>query len=140
MQWYEIAMLGGVGGVIPDLLRVIGERHTGLAPSYLKTWFFWLSLILLAGLGAGTAYVAFAYAGVPSSFTTALAIGYGTPSVISKLLGDASATIEAFRRREALRGMAPHLDPASRSPEASRKATLMEGVPQAEGLRDWWAR
>ena len=82
MPWYYVFALGCAGGLLPDILRVVAVRH-GEAPSYLWRPFFWISLSILSILG-GLAAVFIGSGGT----VEALAIGYGAPSIISRLLAD----------------------------------------------------
>lgn len=77
---YETVGLSCVGGVLPDLLRIIAARYDG-PPQYLKKAFFWISLLLLVLLAGGTALLV-----KPTDTVEALAVGFGAPEIISKLL------------------------------------------------------
>ncbi len=128
MPWYQIAFLGAIGGIIPDVLRIVGARHDGNAPGYLLTWFFWVSLLLLGAIGAGAAYAAVTYAPPAQNWAiTALGIGYSAPSIISKLLGSVSLSPE---------GAAPA--PTRGRRDGAEKAN--ETVRSSGGIRGWWAR
>jgi hypothetical protein len=81
MSTTEIVLWGCLGGVLPDVLRLIGERYKG-APLYLKQWFFWFSLLLLVGV-AGLATWLLA----PSRIVDAVAIGFSAPEMLSNALG-----------------------------------------------------
>jgi hypothetical protein len=72
---------GCLGGLIPDVLRIVRTRY-GDVPVYLGKPFFWISLIILVALGG-----VMAYALAPSGIANALAVGYSAPSILSKLLG-----------------------------------------------------
>jgi hypothetical protein len=52
----QAVLWGCLGGLLPDVLRLIGLRYKG-APHYLKEWFFWFSLILLVAVAGLTAYL-----------------------------------------------------------------------------------
>ena len=80
VDWTMVAF-GCIGGLLPDILRVIQGRH-GAVPAYLKSPMFWISLILLALLGGLAAWLLAA-----SDVKQALAFGFGAPEIISKLLG-----------------------------------------------------
>jgi len=79
--------------------------------------------VLLVALGAGTAYAAVEYASAPNSAYTALGVGYGAPSVISKLLGTAAE------------GVGDNPVRSTRDVETGSTDT-----PGSGGLRGWWAR
>jgi len=80
MSPYAMAGLSCVGGVLPDVLRIIAARYDG-PPKYLTKPFFWTSLFLLIILAGGTALLV-----KPTGTIEALAVGFGAPEVISKLL------------------------------------------------------
>lgn len=82
LNWTTI-IFGCVGGLIPDILRIIQNRHNTRLPDYLKTGSFWLGLILLFLLGGFVAWLAGA-----STVKDALAFGFGGPEIISKLLSE----------------------------------------------------
>jgi hypothetical protein len=73
-----------LGGVLPDVLRMIAARHDG-PPKYLKDSFFWISLVLLVGVAALAGYLSH-----PKDVVAALAVGFGAPEIISKLAGKPS--------------------------------------------------
>jgi hypothetical protein len=77
----EIFGLGCLGGLMPDILRLIRGRYDG-APKYLQTGFFWAMLIILALLGGGVAVGLAA-----DSVKEALTFGFTAPEVISRLFG-----------------------------------------------------
>jgi hypothetical protein len=80
MPPYEMVGLSCVGGILPDVLRIIAARYDG-PPQYLKKTFFWISLFLLVVLAGGTALLV-----KPTGTVEALAVGFGAPEIISKLL------------------------------------------------------
>jgi hypothetical protein len=80
MPLYEMVGLSCVGGILPDVLRIIAARYDG-PPKYLEKPFFWISLFLLVLLAGGTALLV-----KPTGTVEALAVGFGAPEVISKLL------------------------------------------------------
>jgi len=73
-----------LGGVLPDVLRIIAARHDD-TPAYLKKPFFWISLALLVGVAALAGYLSH-----PKDVVAALAVGFGAPEIISKLAGKPS--------------------------------------------------
>ena len=81
MTTLEIFALGCLGGVIPDVLRLIKGRYDG-APEYLKTPFFWVMTIILMVLGGGVA-VGLEAPGAKEALT----FGFTAPEVISRLFG-----------------------------------------------------
>jgi len=70
-----------LGGLLPDVLRMIAARHDG-TPKYLLKPFFWISLVLLVGVAALAGYLSH-----PKDVISALAVGFGAPEIISKLVG-----------------------------------------------------
>ena len=80
MPPYEIVGLSCLGGILPDFLRIIAARYDG-PPKYLRSLFFWISLFLLILLAGGTALLV-----KPTGTVDALAVGFGAPEIISKLL------------------------------------------------------
>ena len=81
MLWYQAVLFGCAGGLLPDILGVVKERH-GPPPEYLSRRFFWISLLILAGIGGLVSYLS-----DPARLIDALAIGYSAPTIISKGLG-----------------------------------------------------
>ena len=89
----KLVLLGAVGGLLPDGLRIIAAGRLGTMPGYLKTAIFWISLVLLAGIGALVVWLV--GAGSPKE---AIAIGFGAPELISRL--GAAAAGQADRDAE----------------------------------------
>jgi len=81
VHWSLIAF-GCVGGLIPDILRVIQNRHDTSRLQYLKTLGFWFALLLLVGLGGFLCWLLGA-----NDVKQALAYGFGGPEILSKFLG-----------------------------------------------------
>ncbi len=77
---YEMVGLSCLGGVLPDVLRIIAARYDG-PPKYLSKGFFWLGLVLLVLVAGVTAVLV-----QPKDTVGALAVGFGAPEIISKLL------------------------------------------------------
>lgn len=80
MTWIRIVTLGCVGGVLPDVLRIIAARYDG-PPNYLRSSFFWFGLVLLVVLGGAATMLV-----QPKGTIEALAVGFGAPEIITKLL------------------------------------------------------
>lgn len=76
---WEAGALGFAGGLAPDALRIVNARHEG-PPAFLRSAFFWGSLLVLGALGGGVAALSH-----PSSPEAALALGYFAPSIVSAL-------------------------------------------------------
>jgi len=54
MNWEVAAACGALGGVLPDLIKIVRKRFES-APVYFKSVFYWVNLLILAMLGAGVA-------------------------------------------------------------------------------------
>jgi hypothetical protein len=82
MPQFNLAMFlaGCIGGLIPDVLRLIKGRYGKLA-AYSRYLSFWLGLFFLVIVGGLTAWVLHA-----SDITQALAYGFGGPEILSKFL------------------------------------------------------
>jgi hypothetical protein len=77
---WSFIVLGGVGGLIPDVLRLIKGRYKAF-PGYLRERNFWLGLLLLVLLGGLAAWAFQAH-----DAKAALAYGFGAPQVFSTLV------------------------------------------------------
>ena len=77
----EFLLYAVIGGLLPDVIRLVKNRH-GSAPEYLKKPFFYISLLLMVGLGILAVYLK-----EPGDKIEALSIGFGAPQIISSLLG-----------------------------------------------------
>ncbi|MCB0076169.1 MAG: hypothetical protein KDD73_02025 [Anaerolineales bacterium] len=75
-------ILGCIGGLLPDVLRLIKSRYDGKLPDYFGTQTFWLGLVLLVLVGGAAAWL-----GGANSFVDALAIGFAAPEFVSRFLG-----------------------------------------------------
>ena len=134
MSTTEIVLWGCLGGVLPDVLRLIGDRYRG-APAYLRQWFFWFSLALLVGVAALATYLL-----NPSRIIDAVAIGFSAPEILSNALGS--------RKPRAIRGqnVGRRRTTDSMNLEIHRGAgedgeTVQELVKQRVAqLRLWWAK
>jgi len=88
LKWILIAF-GCIGGLLPDILRIIQNRYELTLPAYLKSGMFWLSLILLTFIGGFSAWLLAA-----GDVKQALAYGFGAPEIISKLLGKIAGPVD----------------------------------------------
>jgi hypothetical protein len=80
---WQILVVGCLGGLIPDALRLIQGRYAGSLPAYLSTPNFWVGLILLVLIAGLVTWF------VPArDFKEALAFGYGAPEFLSRLLSN----------------------------------------------------
>jgi hypothetical protein len=78
-------VLGFVGGLLPDLIRLIRDRDNPEWKAFAKTAKFWLSLLALALLGAFIAWLLDA-----ASKKDAVIYGFTAPEVLSKLVGSSA--------------------------------------------------
>jgi hypothetical protein len=111
MSPVEVIGWGCLGGIIPDVLRILPKRY-GDVPTYLLKPFFWVSLIILGAIGG-----VMTYALAPNGITNALAVGYSAPSILSKLLGIKDAE----------------------EVEATRGPLRVETRSLIEEIRTWWS-
>jgi hypothetical protein len=72
--------LGCLGGLLPDILRLIKNRQDNNLPSYFKRGNFWLGVVLMVGLGGLAAWLLKA-----TDAKEALTLGFAAPQVISSL-------------------------------------------------------
>jgi hypothetical protein len=84
-------LIGCAGGLIPDMLRIIKNRHEPQVPEYLRSVNFWMGLLLLVVFGGLAAWL-----GQAADVKQALAYGFAAPEFISRILagGEASAAAE----------------------------------------------
>jgi hypothetical protein len=82
-------LLGCAGGLIPDAIRIIGNRHQTELPDYLKTLNFLIGLTLLVLLGGLAAWL-----GGATDAKSALAFGFGAPEIVSRLLSSGPGNLD----------------------------------------------
>ncbi|MGB7539439.1 MAG: hypothetical protein WBM17_12945 [Anaerolineales bacterium] len=97
-------LVGCLGGLLPDALRLARNRYQTKVLDYLKTVNFWLGLLMLALVGGLTVWVL----GLTSA-KDALIYGYAAPAVISQLV--ASITPNADGKPAVRGGPAPARNP-----------------------------
>ncbi len=78
----SLFLFGCLGGVFPEVLRIIRNMHSEDVLSYLAKWQFWLGVVLLIIVGGVTAWVMTA-----ASDKDALVYGYASPQILSQLAG-----------------------------------------------------
>jgi hypothetical protein len=83
-------LIGCLGGLIPDALRIIKNRHEPQVPEYLRSVTFWLGLLLLVILGGLAAWL-----GEAANVKQALAYGFAAPEFISRILSGGEAAAPA---------------------------------------------
>lgn len=86
-------VLGCVGGLIPDILRIIKNRYRKDLLVCLGRLNFWLGVVLLIGLGGLAAWVLEA-----QEARDALIYGYAAPQLFSELAGGVLAANGAVDR------------------------------------------
>lgn len=89
----SIFLLGCVGGLLPDILRIIRNRYRVQIPAYLRQTNFLIGVILLVLVGGLTAWILGS-----ESAKDALIYGYASPQILSQLA--AGATSERVERSE----------------------------------------
>ena len=81
MDIIEAALLGAVGGLLPDLIKAIRKRFQKM-PTYLRRAWYWLNLAFLGIVGAIVSAIAH-----PSTIQEALAYGAGALALVTQALG-----------------------------------------------------
>lgn len=89
IDWTMI-LIGCAGGLIPDALRIIKNRYEPQVPEYLRSFAFWLGLLLLVILGGLAAWL-----GGAANVKQALAYGFAAPEFISRILSGGEAATPA---------------------------------------------
>ena len=84
---WDIVILGGIGGLLPDFLRVVRLVTAGDASklAFVRTPLFWIGLVLLVVVGAATAWL-FNNTVQPLVTLTALSTGFSGPEVLTRLV------------------------------------------------------
>jgi hypothetical protein len=114
MHDWTLTAAGFVGGILPDILRLLNNRYDG-PPAYLRSWFFWLCFVVLGLLGAGLVY----WLGA-ANIETALSIGFTGPEILRRLLSAGAG--------------------ATQNGDGTNKARAV-GAPDAwQRQRQWWSR
>ena len=90
-------LIGCLGGLLPDALRLARNRYDPAAVDYVRRWQFWAGLAVLVALGG---FAAWAFA-APSA-VEALAYGFTAPEIISQLAGSISVKAPVQSEREAV--------------------------------------
>lgn len=76
-------LLGCLGGLLPDVIRIIKNRHKLSIPEFLRTGNFWLGLTLMVAIGGLAAWIF-----SPSSAKEAVIYGYAAPQLFSSLAAE----------------------------------------------------
>lgn len=80
MDVIEAALLGALGGVLPDLIKAIRKRFEKM-PIYFGRGWYWLNVAFLAIIGAIVSAIAH-----PSTIQEALAYGAGALALVTQAL------------------------------------------------------
>jgi hypothetical protein len=123
MDPYEAVMWGCLGGILPDVLRLVGLRY-GDVPNYLKQGFFWLSLVLLVAVAGLAAYLL-----APQRIVDAVTLGFSAPEILSTALGT----------KKPPSGGPPPADRGSVAAETQRPSQGGGASNALVQLRHWWA-
>jgi hypothetical protein len=98
VHWSIIAF-GCVGGLLPDILRVIQNRHDPSRLKYLTKLGFLIGLVFLVVLGGFLCWLLGA-----NDIKQALAYGFGGPEILSKMVGGIAGSADRGVDRGAERG------------------------------------
>ena len=82
-------VLGCLGGLVPDALRLIKGRHEPNLPGYVRSANFWVGLLLLVFLGGLASWLLQA-----NTVQSALAYGFGAPEILSRLLATSTQAVD----------------------------------------------
>ena len=77
----QTLLWGALGGMLPDVIRLVRQRHNAGLPAYLTRANFYVGLALAMVLGAAAATLLHA-----GSVAEALAYGFGAPELLTRLL------------------------------------------------------
>jgi hypothetical protein len=135
MNVQEIGLWGCLGGILPDVLRLVGDRHHG-APAYLRQWFFWFSLLLLIGVAGLATYLL-----SPSRIIDAVAIGFSAPETLSNARGSKKprAIRGASVGRRSTNDSMTHLETRRGAGEYDGETVQEWTRERIAQLRLWWA-
>jgi hypothetical protein len=78
---WTLVGLGCLGGMLPDIIRIIKNRYQAELPDYLWHGNFWLGFFFLVFLGGLAAWL-----GAAKEYKDALAFGFAAPEFVSRLL------------------------------------------------------
>jgi hypothetical protein len=77
-------LFGCIGGLLPDVLRLIRNRYTNKLEAYLKEGQFWIGVALLVAIGGLVAWILQA-----QTIKDALIFGFAAPELLSRLVSEA---------------------------------------------------
>ncbi len=138
-------LVGCLGGLLPDVLRVVKNMYSEKFEDYWKRFHFWLGLFFLVGLGGLAAWAAGA-----EDFIEALAYGFSAPELLSKIFaakGKPEIEPTTLRRIEerfgglSLDSTKPGRKPASTQIEMSQDIFKELNKVKSEGfkIQNWWS-
>lgn len=78
----EAILFGALGGMLPDIMRIIENRYSNKFPDYISKPAFWVGFALLIAIGALIAGIS-----KPEGIEQSLALGYAAPKIISEIAG-----------------------------------------------------
>jgi len=81
-------VVGAFGGLLPDLIRFVKEKEKGF-PEWFSKPGYWVGLGVLVVLGGLAAWL-----GQATKWQSALAMGYGAPEFLSRLIAKDSVTMK----------------------------------------------
>jgi hypothetical protein len=88
MNW-EMIGFGCLGGLIPDIIRVIKGRYRAELPKYLTSVNFVIGLVFLVLLAGFAAWL-----GGATQIKEALAYGFAAPELVSRMLASKELTLD----------------------------------------------
>ena len=128
MSLWAVVVCGCVGGLLPDVLRLVNTRYESGPVAYLRSARFWVSLGLLVAVGGFAAWVLGA-----TNPKEAVAYGFSAPELLSRLLAEPPARPEDV----AAAGTESAHIPGAVGPPA---VPVPEDRSVVRAVRAWWTR
>ncbi len=91
----DMFLLGCLGGLVPDILRIIKNRDQKNVLDCFKHFTYWLALVLQILVGGFAVYIL-----STASITKALAVGFSAPEIIGSLLSKKEEPIRTGEERK----------------------------------------
>lgn len=85
----SLVLVGCIGGLLPEVLRLVRARHDRRLPKYLGYLGFWLGVILMSLLGGLASWVLGA-----QGLKDALAYGFAAPEIFSRLSATTATDVD----------------------------------------------